>query len=465
MNSEREEILIIDDEDSFRATLRDILESEGYSVTDVRNAHEGLNFLEQKEFSIILCDVVMPGMDGRGFLTVLKEKGITTPVIMMSAYGSIETAIESVKLGAYDYINKPFRSDELILKIKMAKERERLLKENISLKRAVEREYSYDNLIGKSPQILRIFETIAKIAPYKTTVLITGESGTGKELVARAIHFNSDRKNGPFVAVNCAAIPENLLETELFGYVKGAFTGANQNKKGLFEEADKGTLFLDEIGELPPALQVKLLRVLQENEVRRVGATKPTKVDVRVIAASVKNLEEEVKSGRFRDDLFYRLNVLHIHLPPLRERKDDIPLLVEHFLNKFNQKLNKNIKGVDPEAMRALIENPWKGNVRELENSLERAMVLCDGEMILPHHLPPSYVQSSGERLIDTMDTNLSIPQATAALEKELIQRALKLSGGNRKKAAKMLEISHRALCYKLKGYGLNGGNSEKGGV
>ncbi len=462
MNSEPQEILIIDDDDSFRETLREILEGEGYPVIEAKSAPDALGFLSQRDFSMILCDVVMPGMDGREFLKTIKERGIRTPVIMMSAYGTVETAIECVKLGAYDYINKPFRADELILTIKKAEERERLLRENIELKRAVEREYSFENLIGKSPQMLKIFETIAKIAPYKTTVLITGESGTGKELVARAIHFNSDRKDCPFVAINCAAIPENLLETELFGYVRGAFTGANQHKRGLFEEADKGTLFLDEIGELPLPLQVKLLRVLQEGEVRRVGATKPTKVDVRVIAASVKDLNEEVKAGRFRDDLFYRLNVLHIHMPPLRERRDDIPLLVEHFLNKFNRKLKKNIKQVDPQAMKYLIENPWKGNVRELENALERAMVLCDGDILLPSHLPSGYVQTSPIAFIEGLDSNLSIPQGIALLEKELIQRALKLSGGNRKQAARLLEISHRALCYKIKEYGISEYNKEK---
>lgn len=459
MSSESpQEILIIDDEDSFRATLKDILEGEGYSVTESKNAEEALEILNQKEFSIILCDVVMPGMDGKEFLKTIKERGITRPVIMMSAYGTIDTAIECVKLGAYDYINKPFRSEELILTIKKAEERERLLKENISLKKAVELEYSYKNLIGKSPQMLRIFETIAKISPYKTTVLITGESGTGKELVARAIHFNSDRKDRPFVAVNCAAIPENLLETELFGYVKGAFTGANQNKRGLFEESDKGTLFLDEIGELPLSLQVKLLRVLQEDEVRRVGATKPTKIDVRVIAASVKNLEDEVKAGTFRDDLFYRLNVLHIHMPPLRERRDDIPLLIEHFLNKFNKKLNKNIKNIDPHTMKHLIEHPWKGNVRELENTLERAIVLCDGDVLLPSHLPVNYVHATPPALLEMLDSNVSIPQNIAFLEKELIQRALKLSGGNKRHAARLLEISHRTLCYKIKEYGIKNG-------
>lgn len=469
MKPEGQKILIIDDEDSFRAMLRDLLEGEGYIVSEAGGARAGLDLLEGSEFNMILCDVVMPGMDGRDFLRALKERNINTPVIMMSAYGTLDTAIECMKLGAYDYINKPFRFDEIMLTIKKAEERERLLNENLNLKRVVEREYSFENLVGKTPVMMRVFETIAKIAPYKTTVLITGESGTGKELVARAIHFNSERKNEPFVAVNCAAIPETLLESELFGYVKGAFTGANQNKLGLFEEANKGTIFLDEIGELPPALQVKLLRVLQEGEIRRVGATKPTKVDVRVIAASAKDLEAEVKAGRFRDDLFYRLNVLHIHMPSLRERRADIPLLVEHFIEKFNRKLNRNIKNVSPQVMNIFMNYTWEGNVRELENTIERAIVLCDNDTIEPVHLPPTISQIDTSPILDKLDSNVSIPNAIALVEKELIQKALKLTGGNKKRASRLLEISHRALCYKIREYGIKveelKKEREKGGV
>ncbi|HEY4716009.1 MAG TPA: sigma-54 dependent transcriptional regulator [bacterium] len=450
-------ILVVDDEESVRSMLKETLSQEGYSVDDAQDASAAIDQIEKKEFAIILCDIKMPGINGMEFLKAVKRKDVSPPVIMMSAYGTVDDAIECVKQGAYDYINKPFRTDELILTIKKTEERERLLRENLFLRRAVEKEYNYENLIGKSPQMLRIYETIAKIASYKTTILITGESGTGKELVAKALHFNSPRRDEPFVTINCAAIPENLLESELFGYVKGAFTGAGMNKKGLFEEADRGSLFLDEIGELPGTLQVKLLRVLQEGEIRRVGDTKSTNVDVRIIAATARELDKEVKAGRFREDLFYRLNVINIFIPPLRERKEDIPFLVEHFIRKFNEKLNKSIKSLDPAAMNYILDNQWKGNIRELENVIERAMVLCDGNGITTDHLPSYILQKKEIALISAEDSNLSIPTATALVERELIQRALKLTGGNKKQAAQLLEISNRALCYKIKQYGIAG--------
>ncbi|MBM4347272.1 MAG: sigma-54-dependent Fis family transcriptional regulator, partial [Deltaproteobacteria bacterium] len=381
-------ILIVDDEESFRNVLTVILKKEGYEVEGAANGEEGLSKVANTEFDHVLCDIRMPQMDGLEFLQASKKAGTEAPIIMMSAYGTVDTAIEAMKLGAYDYISKPFKPDEIILTLKKAEERERLRKENELLRKEVKKEYSFENIVSKNEKMNKIFEIIRKVAPYKSTILITGESGTGKELVAKAIHYHSDRAKRLFVPVNCGAIPENLLESELFGHVKGAFTDAIRTKKGLFEEADEGTIFLDEIGELPSQLQVKLLRVLQEGEIRRVGESKSIQVDVRIIAATVKDLAREVNEGRFREDLFYRLNVLHIYIPPLRERKEDIPLLLQHFINKHNQTLNKNVKEVESKAIESLMNYKWSGNVRELENTIERAVVLTDGERIEIDHLP-----------------------------------------------------------------------------
>ncbi|MCK5186366.1 MAG: sigma-54-dependent Fis family transcriptional regulator, partial [Deltaproteobacteria bacterium] len=334
MSSKR--ILIIDDEENMLHMLKTILSKEGYEIVTAGNGIEGLEKIETNLFDTILCDLRMPEMDGLSFLKTVKVKNIDSTIIMMSAYGTIDLAVEAMKHGAYDYISKPFKPDEIILTLKKSEERERLRKENILLKKEINKEFGLENIITKNDKMLQIFETIHKISDYDTSVLILGESGTGKELVAKAIHYNSKRSGKPFVAINCGAIPENLLESELFGYVKGAFTDANQNKKGLFEEANGGTLLLDEIGELPSNLQVKLLRALQEGEVRKVGDTKQIKLDVRIIAATSKNLGQEVRNDSFREDLFYRLNVIQIDLPPLRERREDIPLLINHFLNRYN---------------------------------------------------------------------------------------------------------------------------------
>jgi two-component system response regulator AtoC len=344
----------VDDEESFRHVLTVILRKEGYEVEGAANGEEGLNKISNAAFDHVLCDIRMPQMDGLEFLRESQKAGAEAPVIMMSAYGTVDTAIEAMKFGAYDYISKPFKPDEIILTLKKAEERERLRKENELLRRQVKKEYSFENIVSKNEGMNKIFEIIRKVAPYKSTILVTGESGTGKELVARAIHYNSDRSKMFFVPVNCGAIPENLMESELFGHIKGAFTDAIRTKKGLFEEADEGTIFLDEIGELPAQLQVKLLRVLQDGEIRRVGESKSIQINVRIIAATVKDLAREVNEGRFRDDLFYRLNVLHLYIPPLRERKEDIPLLIQHFINKHNQNLNKHVKEVDSKALELL---------------------------------------------------------------------------------------------------------------
>jgi two-component system response regulator AtoC len=393
-------------------------------------------------------------MDGMEFLREAQKMGVDATVIMMSAYGTVDTAIEAMKLGAYDYISKPFKPDEIILTLKKAEERERLRKENELLRKEVQKEYSFKNIVSKNEKMLNIFEVIKKVAPYKSTILITGESGTGKELVARALHYSSDRSQRPFIPVNCGAIPENLLESELFGHVKGAFTDAIRTKKGLFEEADGGTLFLDEIGELPSQLQVKLLRVLQDGEIRRVGDSKSIQIDVRIIAATAKDLTKEVNESRFREDLFYRLNVLPIHIPPLRERKEDIPLLVPHFINKYSESMNKNVVGITSKALDVLMNYKWYGNVRELENTIERAIVLTDRENIEFENLPIEIQNFQDQiQLTPLAEEEYSIKKASRFLEMNLIKKALKKTKGNHTHAARLLEISHRALLYKIKEY------------
>ena len=449
-------ILIVDDEENFRHMLSVILKKEHYEVETASNGEEGLKKVGLSAFDQILCDIRMPQMDGMEFLKEVQKMGAEAVIIMMSAYGTIDTAIEAMKLGAYDYISKPFKPDEILLTLKKAEERERLRKENELLRRQVQKEYGFKNIVSKNEKMLSIFEVIKKVAPYKSTILITGESGTGKELIARALHYNSDRSQLPFIPVNCGAIPENLLESELFGHVKGAFTDAVRTKKGLFEEADGGTLFLDEIGELPPQLQVKLLRVLQDGEIRRVGESKSIQIDVRIVAATVKDLIKEVSEGRFREDLFYRLNVLPIHIPPLRERKEDIPLLVHHFINKYSQSMNKRVTGITPKGMDALLNYKWYGNVRELENTIERAIVLTDKEVIELENLPLE-IQNFKDQIPFTSlaEEEHSIKKASRFLETNLIKKALKKTKGNHTHAARLLEISHRALLYKIKEYGI----------
>jgi two-component system response regulator AtoC len=451
---EPKKILIIDDEEGMRDMLKVMLEKEGYEASIAEGGEEGLKRLEKEIFDLILCDIRMPKMDGLAFLNEIIDRGIESTIIMMSAYGTVDIALEAMKRGAYDYISKPFKPDEVILTLKKAEERERLRSENILLKREIKKEYQFGNLIAASEKMMTIFEMIKKIADYKTSILILGESGTGKELIARAIHYNSNRGERPFVPINCGAIPENLLESELFGYVKGAFTDAIRSKKGLLEEADRGTIFLDEISDLPIQLQVKILRFLQDQEIRRLGEVRPFTVDVRVIAATAKDLSQEVAKGRFREDLFYRLNVLSILLPPLRERKEDILLLVNHFIRKFNERHGMKIEGITPNALKLLMEYHWPGNVRELENVIERAMVLTEGNRIdeenlswtLNHHL------TGGAGLFPE---DFSLKKIERKLEERLIRMALEKTKGNKTKAAKLLEISHPSLLSKIKEYGI----------
>jgi len=451
-------VLIVDDEENLRHWLKMVLIDANYETDEAQSGEDALKKFENNIYDFVLCDIRMPRMDGPSLLHEMRRRQIPATVIMMSAYGTEETAVEAMKLGAYDYISKPFRQDEILIVLRKAEERERLVRENRILRRQVVNDYGFQNIVTRNPRLQEILQTVLKIADYKTTVLISGESGTGKELIARAIHYSSSRKDGPFVAVNCGAIPENLLESELFGHVKGAFTDASYTKKGLFEEADEGTILLDEIGELPSLLQVKLLRVLQEEEVRRVGDTKLVPINVRVIAATVHDLTEEVKNNRFRADLFYRINVLSIALPPLRERKEDIPILVNHFIEKFASRFNKQIKGLSKEAAEMILDNDWGGNVRELENAMERAIALAQGEVIqltdLPPYLREKYGTSSPGIFIPQEE--LSIKKISQQMEKQLIKRALEKTNGNRTRAARLLEISHRALIYKIKEYELD---------
>ena len=449
-------ILIVDDEENFRHMLSVILVKEGYEVETASNGEEGVQKALTAPFDQILCDIRMPRMDGLEFLKEIQKTAVDATIIVMSAYGTVDIAIEAMKLGAYDYISKPFKPDEIILTLRKAEEREQLRRENQLLRREVAKEYSFENIVSKNENMQKMFDVIKKVAQYKSTVLITGESGTGKELVARALHYNSERSQNPFVPVNCGAIPENLLESELFGHAKGAFTDAIRTKKGLFEEADGGTLFLDEIGDLPGPLQVKLLRVLQEGEIRRIGESKSIKVDVRIVVATVKDLTKEVNESRFREDLFYRLNVLPIHIPPLRERKEDIPLLIHHFINKYNQSMNKNVAGIDHQALEALMNHKWYGNVRELENTIERAVVLTDQDNIGLENLPIEIQEFKEEFQLEPLpDEEYSIKKASKTLEINLIKKALRKTKGNHTHAAKLLEISHRALLYKIKEYGI----------
>ncbi len=452
---EKRKVLIVDDESGMRHMLSVLLEREGYEIDTAEDGKRGLDKIRANQYDLVLCDIRMPEMDGLTFLESTKNIDRSLPVIMMSAFGNVDTAIEAMKKGAYDYVSKPFKADEILLRLQRLTVQERIVAENQKLKKVLKEETSFGNIIARSPRMLEIFDTIRKIAEFKTTVLITGESGSGKELIARAIHFNSPRSNKPFIAINCSAIPETLLESELFGYVKGAFTGANKDKKGLFEEASGGTLFLDEVGDLPLSLQVKLLRAIQEEEIRRVGATASIKVDVRIITATLKNLGEEIKKGGFREDLYYRLNVLPIHLPPMRERKEDIPMLVDHFIKKLNKEMGKNLQKASPETMQHLTDYSWPGNVRELENTIERAMVLENTSELTPDHLPDNVRNVEINPAIRAAANEFSIKKMMVIMEQELIKKALDKTGGNRTWAAKLLEISHRALLYKIKRYGL----------
>ena len=446
-------VLVVDDEENLRLVVRTFLKRDGYEVEVAASGEEALALVESFGPDVILTDVKMPKMGGLELLATLKAKGIDSTVIVMSAYGNVDLALEAMKAGAYDYIQKPFKAEEVLLTLRKAEERESLRRENRALRQEIRKENLFEDILAKSPQMTAIFKTITKIAEYKTTALITGESGVGKELIARALHSKSSRRGGPFVAVNCGAIPEPLLESELFGYRRGAFTDAVADRAGLFEQANGGTLLLDEVGELPLSLQVKLLRVLQEETIRRLGDNKDLKIDVRILAATHRDLAAETKAGRFREDLYYRINVLPIHVPPLRERREDIPILLDHFLARNNARFNTQIRGFDAEARRLLLEYAWPGNVREMENTIERAMVLTERDSLSAEDLPERVRESRDPVQMHLKSGEMSIKKTARIIEEILIRRALTKTKGNRTRAAEVLEISHRALLYKIKDY------------
>jgi len=449
-----ETILIVDDEKNYPRILSAVLEEEGFETFCANSGYEALEILKNVDVDLLLTDMKMPKMDGIELLEKIKDKDKDLPVIMMTAHGTVDKAVEAMQKGAYSYILKPFDNSRLIIYVNKAIGMYRMVKENRQLRNVVESKYSFGNIIGKSKVMQDIFETIRKVAPAATTVLIEGESGTGKELVAKSIHFNSPRRDKPFIAVNCSALVETLLESELFGHEKGAFTGAAARRKGRFELADGGTLFLDEIGELSQNLQVKLLRVLQERVFERVGGVKPISVDIRIIAATNKRLKDEMIQGQFREDLYYRLNVVHIVLPLLRNRREDIHLLADHFIHKYGEEYKSatTVTGLDPEVERFFFDYSWPGNVRELENVIERAMVLCRSNTIQIPDLPKEFRSNVYNTLhIEGIPSSAKLDETLTMIEKKMIVRALKLTNNVQSQAAELLGIGKSGLNWKIK--------------
>ncbi len=452
-------ILIVDDEQSMRDFLAIMLKKEGYDVASVEDGDEAIHALEEDMYDLVITDIKMPGRSGLDVLSYVKHTSPTTLVLVMTAFSSTEDAVFAMKQGALDYITKPFDIEKIKLVIKNALERKKLHEEREYYKKQYEHQFDVSNIIGKSPEIQHIFDIIKRVSASKSTILITGESGTGKELIARAIHENSTRNDHSFVAVSCGAIPENLLESELFGHIKGAFTGAIANKMGLFELADSGTLFLDEIGELPLLIQVKLLRVLQEKQFKRVGGTKDISVDVRIIAATNRDLRKMTEDNVFREDLFYRLNVIPIHIPALRQRKEDIPLLAQHFLAKYNRELGRQFTHITDDAMEQLLLYDWPGNIRELENAIERAVALetepCIGVSSLPKSIRGTISQNSSAIPVDIPPEGISLENVVDEVEKDLLVKALEKTGWVKKHAAKLLHLSFRSFRYRLDKYNI----------
>lgn len=441
-------ILVVDDEEIIRESLSFVLKKEGYVVEEAENGKIAYDKIIADNFDVVITDLEMPGMKGIQLVEEIQKLNIQTAVIIITAYGSLETAIAALRNGASDYILKPIEFDEILIKIKKLLDIKDLLLENRILRKEVQRTYDYENLVGKSSLIKDVYNMIETVAETDSTVLISGKSGTGKELVARALHFKSKRKNKAFIPVNCGAISENLIESELFGHKRGAFTGAISDKEGFFKAADGGTLFLDEVSELPLNLQVKFLRVLQEREFTPVGSTSPISVNIRFIASTNRDLKQEIKNGKFREDLFYRLNVIEINLPSLKEREEDIPVLADHFLDKYRKEMNKNIKGIDPEAVRALVSFDWKGEVRELENVIERAVIFAKEDFITLKDLPNTF------RPTDTFVKNFksgSLEDSVKGFEKDFIMKALETNNFDKEKTAEMLKVGLSTLYRKMK--------------
>ncbi len=447
-------VLIVDDEPLQREILKTILDDEGYETYTASSGEEGLKVVKELHPDVVLTDLKMEDMEGIDFIESIPRKPFEPSMIIMTAYGTISSAVEAMKKGAFDYLTKPLNKDALLLTVKRAAERASLLKENLQLQKALYDKFSIEGIVGSSGKMREAIEIMKKVSSTSATILIGGESGTGKELAARAIHYNSPRRTKPFTAVNCAAIPENLIESEIFGYELGAFTGATSRSVGLFESTNGGTIFLDEVGDLPAVMQSKILRVLQNKEIRRIGGRENIKVDVRVISATNKDLEEEITKKNFREDLYYRLKVITIELPPLRERKGDIPELVDFFISKYNQEFGKRIKGIEENVMKALTEYHWPGNIRQLESAIERAVLMCESDKI-------SLLDIKGElRLFQQQDIlNIDIPDegiSIEELEKHLILRAMEKSGWVITKAAKLLGLSFRTLQYRLEKFNIN---------
>lgn len=444
----RYKILVVDDDLEMCGLLSDVLSQEGFSALTISDSLEASKTIKKEEFDVIVTDLRMRGLKGLDLLEEAKRMAPLTPVIIITAFGTIESAIQAMKMGAYDYITKPFQIDEFVLTVKKALENRLLKKEIVRLRKEVESRYHFHHLIGKSPSMQSVYDLIERIADSTSNVLITGESGTGKELVARAIHYNGIRKEGPFIPINCAAIPETLLESELFGYKRGAFTDAKTDKKGLMAEAAEGTIFLDEVAEMSPLFQAKLLRVIEQREVRPLGDTNSYPIDVRIISASNRDIKNLIHQGRFREDLYFRMKVIDIELPPLRERREDIPLLVDHFINRFGNKPNRKISGVSEEVLRVLINYSWPGNVRELENVIQRAIALCRHDVILPEDLPSSMLREPNEESL--LEKGLHKKYTLDQLEKEYIKKVLIEAAGNKSKAAEILGLDRKTLYRKI---------------
>jgi DNA-binding NtrC family response regulator len=453
-----ETILVVEDKESMAEMLKETLESEGYRVVSAQDGMEGIRFMKEGKIDLVLTDLKTPKQGGMEVLASSKEENPLRPVIIMTAFGSVETAVEAMKRGAFDFITKPFDTDHLLVMIKRAIETQRLMTENLLLKEEFASKLGLPKIIGKSEKFVNVAQIVQKVAPTKTTVLLIGESGTGKELFARAIHNLSTRRDYPFVPINCAAIPRDLLESELFGHEKGSFTSADSKKLGKFELADKGTIFLDEVGDMDLILQSKLLRAIETGEIERVGAVKAVQVDVRIIAASNKDLEKEVEEKKFREDLYYRLNVFPVKIPPLRERREDVPLLVEYFIKKYCIEIKTSVKSISKEALDLLINYFWKGNVRELENMIERAVILCDADVIAPDHFilhKQSGTEVTEKNMYGDGTLEAVSKEALKKAETQRISEALRETKGNKTKAAEILQVSYKTLLTKIKEYGI----------